>query len=85
MGSKGGFGAPISGPRKALALHFGVPGKPRASKLVIFRFWDVFRVRFGGPGRSFWSTILSKLLENRYLKTLHFREAFSEAFFNDAV
>ena len=54
--SKGGFGPPIWGPRKALALQFGVPGKLRASKLVIFRIWGVFRVRFGGPGRSFWST-----------------------------
>ena len=54
--SKGGFGPPIWGPRKALALQFGVPGKLRASKLVIFRIWGVFRVRFGGPGGSFWST-----------------------------
>ena len=50
--SKGGFGPPIWGPRKALALQFGVPGKLRASKLVIFRIWGVFRVRFGGPGGS---------------------------------
>ena len=34
--SKGSFGPPIRGPRKALALQFRVPGKPRASKLVIF-------------------------------------------------
>ena len=54
--SKGGFGPPIWGPRKALALQFRVPGKLRASKLVIFRIWGVFRVRFGGPGGSFWST-----------------------------
>ena len=54
--SKGGFGPPIWGPRKALALQFGFPGKLRASKLVIFPIWGVFWVRFGGPGGSFWST-----------------------------
>ena len=54
--SKGGFGPPIWGPRKALALQFGVPGKLRASKIIIFRIWGVFRVHFGGPGGSFWST-----------------------------
>ena len=80
LGSSEGRAPPIWGPRKALALQFGVPGKLWASKLVMFRFWGVFRARFGGPGGSFWSTILPNMLKIRDLKTLCFGKRFGRRF-----
>ena len=50
--SEDGFGPPIWGPRKALALQCGVPEKLWGSKLVIFRFWEVLGILLGVLGRS---------------------------------